>query len=252
MQTQELISRFADKAAQVGLDLSSPAAVERFREQRSGRFVTQTFRRKHEWKDVAEHARDFVREQLRSDGELREAQQTAFGHSNWDQIATQLAVQEANRVAREATSEREITPNLVTNQGLAHVLSIVLDAGTQITTWYLTMSSTNTAAAATMTAASPAFTEITTTDVAEAVRETWTGGSVTGTTTASIDNSASVATYTADQSFTAYAAALIGGGTSAFGNTSGTLYSYSLFASAKAMSATDTIDVTYTFTATDS
>jgi hypothetical protein len=217
MQTQELIRNYADRAAMLGIDLSTPDAVEDFREARSGRFGVRQYKRNRHWRDAL----------------------------------TQLGVREAMEQGRDLVGE-EFTPNLVTNEGLAHVLSSTLDGGTQVTTWYLTMSSTNTAAAGTMTAATPVFTEIDATDVTETVRETWTGGSVTGTTTASIDNAASVATYTCDVAgFTAYAAALIGGGTSAFGNTGGTLYSYSLFASEKVMASTDTIDVTYSFTSTD-
>ena len=144
--------------------------------------------------------------------------------------------------------------NIVTNEGLAHVLSSTLDAGTQVTTWYLSLASSNTTPAAGMTAAGPVFTEIVSgaAGVTESIRQTWTGGAVTGTTTATVDNSGSVATYTCGATgFTAYGASLFGGGTSAFGNTAGTLYSYSLFASSKPLSSTDTIDVTYTFTATD-
>ena len=216
MHTHELIDRFGPGLEILGLD---PATyIEKLRAERSGTFGVQTFARTPHWRDAA----------------------------------NELGIVEANRIERVATSELELSPNLVTNEGLAHVLSSTLDAGTQVTTWYVTLSSTNTAAAATMTAAVPVFTEIDATDVTETIRQTWTGGSVTGTTTASIDNSASVATYTCDATgYTAYGAALIGGGTSAFGNTAGTLYSYSLFASSKTMSSTDTIDVTYTFTATD-
>ena len=215
MQTQELIDRFGPDLALLGLDPET--YIEQLRAERSGVFGVQTFKRTPHWRDCA----------------------------------NELGIVEANRLERIATSEHELSPNLVTNEGIAHVLSSTLDAGTQITTWYVTLSSTNTAEAATMTAATPVFTEIDATDVTETIRQTWTGGSVTGTTTASIDNSAAVATYTCDATgYTAYAAALIGGGTSAFGNTAGTLYSYSLFASSKTMSSTDTIDVTYTFTST--
>lgn len=252
MRTHQLIDRYAGRLAQLGIDMT-PQFVEDLREERSGIFGVQTFQRTRHWRDAKETMREEIRRRLFEDAVFRLQQQAAFHTRDLDFVATQLAVKEANRIARQATSERELVHNIVTNEGLADVLDVVLDADTQITTWYVTMASTNTTAAATMTAAVPVFTEIDATDVTETVRQAWSGGSVTGTTTASIDNSASPATYTCDTAgFTAYGAALIGGGTSAFGNTAGVLYSYSLFASAKAMSSTDTIDVTYTFTATDS
>ena len=189
---------------------------------------------------------------------LRELHSGQFGvttfrrGSQWDNIAADLGAREANRIGREQMTETEFTDNLVTNEGLADVLDVVLDGDSQISTWYLTMSSSATAAANTMTAAVPVFTEIDATDVTETIRQTWTGGAVTGTTTASIDNVGNEATYTCDTAgFTAESAALIGGGTNAFGNTAGVLYSYSQFASAKVLSSTDTIVVTYTFTAVD-
>ena len=197
----------------------SPAEIERLREEKSGVYTATTFR----------NTRDF-REILHDMGRAA-----------------------ALRLGREQTSLPDLSHNIVTNQGLAHVLSSTLDAGTQIGTWYLIMSSSNTATDPTMTASTPLFTEVDADDVTETIRETWTGGSVTGTTTASVDNAAAVATYTCDATgYTAWGAALIGGGTSAFGNTAGTLYSYSLFGTQKVMVSTDTIDVTYTFTATDS
>lgn len=141
--------------------------------------------------------------------------------------------------------------NIVTNQGLNYILTAALDGGTQITAWYVVLSTTNTTPLATHTYASPGFTEATT-QVSETVRQAWTGGTVSSQ---SVDNSASPATYTAGTTVTMYGAALVGGGTAATtkGNTAGggTLYAFSLFGSSKAMSSTDTIDVTYTFTQAD-
>lgn len=266
MQTQELVREYGELIATNGVAaamfeieaerLGLPARfdrefVEAEREDRSGYWRAQTFRRREYWGEACEVARGSIQERLRDDDAFRTAAIIRYGETDVDVLAFRLAVEEANRVARDPISDVDVTHNLVTNEGLAHVLDVLLKGGSQISTWYVTMSSTNTAESATMTAATPGFTEIDGTDVTETIRETWTGGSITGTTTASVDNSGSVATYTCNTAgFTAYAAALIGGGTSAFGNTAGTLYSYSLFASSKAMSSTDTIDVTYTFTAT--
>lgn len=156
------------------------------------------------------------------------------------------------RLLWEPTSDWEHTHNIVTNEGLDHALESTLDGATQITAWYVGAVKTDTTAAAGMTYASPTFTEIAGADVDESVRQAWTGGTVSSQ---SIDNSASAARYTASGSLTLYGAALLGGGSSptVIANTAGggTLFSYSKFASPKAMSASDTIDITYAFTAAD-
>lgn len=149
----------------------------------------------------------------------------------------------------EQTSLPEDSPNIVTNEGLNSVLDVYLNAATQITVWYLTGFTTNVTPLATHTAAVPGTTELTTVNVAEAVRETYNANAASGQ---SIDNVAGpVAQYIADASFTFWGAQLFGGGTSAFGNTGGVLWSSSLLGSSKSMVALDTIDLTYTFTAAD-
>ena len=197
---------------------ASPAEIERLREEKGGVFGATTFRRT----------------------------------SEWNEIEQELGYDAAIQFGREQTTETTMDHNVVTNEGLAHVLNVVLGVTAKISTWYLTMSNTNTAATNAMTGAVPVYTEITGTDVTETIRQTWAPGSVTGTTTASIPNS-TPERYTCNTTgFTAFGASLIGGGTSALGvNNAGTLYAYSLFGTSKVMASTDTIDVTYTFTATD-
>lgn len=142
--------------------------------------------------------------------------------------------------------------NIVTNQGLDHILSVTLAGGTQITAWKVALFKTNTTPLASHTYASPGYTEIAGSDVAEASRQAWTAGSVSSQ---SVDNSASAATYTADATVTVYGAALVGGGSAAatIADTAGggTLYASSLFSASKALTASDTITVTYTFTQAD-
>lgn len=156
---------------------------------------------------------------------------------------------------REQVGEQSWTDNLVTNEGLAHILGVGMVATADIATWYCTTFTTNTTPLATHTYASPGGTEVTNAaaGVTETVRQTWTGGSLSGTTTASVDNSAAVATYTAGTSgITLYGAWITGGGTNAFGHVaSGTLYASSLFSTSKVLASTDTLDITYTLTATD-
>lgn len=142
--------------------------------------------------------------------------------------------------------------NLVTNEGLDHALDATLAGGTQITTWYLTLFKDDHTPAAGNTYATPGYTEIAGADVDESTRQVWTAGDVSSQ---GVDNTGDPAVYTADGTFTAFGAALVGGGSAptTIANTAGggTLYSLFSFAASKALTATDTITVTYSFTGAD-
>jgi hypothetical protein len=138
-------------------------------------------------------------------------------------------------------------PNIVTNEGLDAVLSVHFAAGTQITTWYLAASKTNTAASAAMTYAVPVFTEIAGSDVSESTRTIWTPGAVASQ---SVTNNASRGQYTAATGLTIYSAALVGGGSapSTIADTAGggTMHSYGLFTGgSRTLVATDVIELAY-------
>lgn len=158
-------------------------------------------------------------------------------------------------VVRDAdgnVKDEEYRPNIVVNQGLNYILDAGLSGGTAITTWRVALVKSTTAPAAGMTYATPTYTEIASNNVTETVRQSWTDG---GVASQSVDNSTGPAVYTCSTTtFTAYGAGLVGGtGSTVIANTTsgGTLYAYAKFASSKAMSATDTISITYTFTAAD-
>lgn len=147
---------------------------------------------------------------------------------------------------------QDVSHNIVTNEGLDSLLDVYLAGGTQITAWKVALFKTNTTPLATHTYASPGYTEIAGSDVSEGSRQAWTAGSVASQ---SVDNSGSAAVYTAAGSVTIYGAALVGGGTGAAtiadAAGGGTLYASSKFATSKALTASDTITVTYTFTQAD-
>lgn len=142
--------------------------------------------------------------------------------------------------------------NIVTNQGLNALLGIMLHADTQITTWYVALSKTNTTPLSTHTYASPGFTEVTTTNVDEATRQAWVEAAAASQ---SITNSASPAVYIGDDTFTAYGCALVGGGSAAttIGDTAGggTMYCSALFGTSKSMALDVQLQITYTLTAAD-
>jgi len=136
--------------------------------------------------------------------------------------------------------------NLVVNVGLQSMVSVYLDAGTQITTWYIGLitgpGSGTTIAAADTLASHSGWTEFT----------SYTGNrkaAVFGTATTAdpsvIDNSASQASFTMNGSGTVAGAFLCSVDT----GTSGTLFSASDFQSPgdRTVVSSDVLNVTYTF-----
>lgn len=134
--------------------------------------------------------------------------------------------------------------NLVTNEGLDHILNVVFHGSAQITTWYLALFEANYTPVATLTAATftAAATESTAYD--EATRQDYVEAAASGQ---SITNSASKATFTMNASKTIYGAGLISA--SAKSATSGTLMSAARFGSSKAVVDDDQLLLTYTFAA---
>lgn len=138
-------------------------------------------------------------------------------------------------------------PNIITTQGLNNLLDVYLDAGTQITSWYVFPVETNTTAALTMTYATPVFTEWD--GYSETTRQAFNPAAASGGV---MTNSAGKATFTSGETATLYGAALVGGGTDAdnINDTAGggILFCYSKFSSSKAVESGDTFKVTLTVT----
>lgn len=145
---------------------------------------------------------------------------------------------------------KEDVHNLVTNQGLNHILDAVLHGSTQITTWYCCLIESDTNAAAGMTYAVPVYTESTAYD--EATRPAYVEAAASSQ---SITNSANKAVFTISGTKTMYGASLVGGGTG--GNTKGdaagggTLLCYAKFGSSRSVVDDDVINLTYTLSAAD-
>ena len=135
-------------------------------------------------------------------------------------------------------------PNLVTNEGLNSILSIMFNGGTQIGTWYIGLFEGNYTPVATVTAATitSASTECTAYD--ESTRVAYVEAAPSSQ---SITNSANRAQFTFNATKTIYGAFLVSA--SAKSATSGTLFSAARFASSKSVVATDQLLMTYTFTA---
>jgi hypothetical protein len=139
---------------------------------------------------------------------------------------------------------RERVHNIWTNEGLDHMLNVILHGSTQIGTWYCTMSETNTTPAAGMTYAAPSFTETQAYD--EATRPVYNEAA---SSSQSITNAANKAVFTINATKTLYGAGLKGGGSAATtkGDTAGggTLLCYSLFTSPRSVVAADVVNLTY-------
>lgn len=138
--------------------------------------------------------------------------------------------------------------NHVTTVGYNKLLSVGLDADTQITAWYVGLISGTPTTAITDTAASHAgWTEVTAYD--EAVRQTWTGGTVSA---GSIDNVGNEAVFTISANSTTIGGAFLDS-TSTKSGTAGVLYAAGAFSAGnKTLDDNDTLTVTATFTAADS
>jgi hypothetical protein len=140
--------------------------------------------------------------------------------------------------------------NLVTDEGLTHVLDVAFSDATQITDWYIAVFSNDHTPAAGNTYAVPGYTEAT---AYTGDRQGWVEA---GVTSKSITNSASKASLPFTGSVTIYGGALVGGGSAAATKADtaggGVLFCVSQFTSgSKAMENGDVLKVTVTITAQD-
>jgi len=140
--------------------------------------------------------------------------------------------------------------NIITDEGLNHILNAVLHGATQIATWYYVIYETDTAGASDMTYAVPVFTECTAYD--EVTRPEYNEAE---SAAKSITNSANKATFTMNDTKTLYGAALVGGGTdpNTKGDTAGggTLLCAGKFDTAQPVVSGNICYGTYTITAAD-
>jgi len=123
------------------------------------------------------------------------------------------------------------------------------DGQTQITAWFVGLKNAGTAVIADTMASHGTWTEIVhTTKYSETVRQTLTLGSVTGTTTSSIDNVGNLATFSINATSTV-AGAFIVSNNATSDATAGELYGVVDFGSARGVISGDTLTVTVTLTA---
>lgn len=143
--------------------------------------------------------------------------------------------------------DKSIDPNLVVTQGLVDLLKVYFQSGAAATGFYLAPFSGNVAPGASLTAATFTSTQTEFINYNESARVPWTPP-VSAITTASIDNSASPATFTVN----AAAQTVWGFGiltAQAKSATTGVLVAAAQFSAAKSVGISDVLNVTYSFTA---
>lgn len=134
--------------------------------------------------------------------------------------------------------------NIVVNEGLNHILSAVLNNGSQNTTWYVGLFEGNYTPLATDTAANIASNATECVAYDETTRVEWVEAAPSGQ---SITNSANKATFTINASKTVYGAFLVSSNTKS--GTAGTLFAASKFSVSRSVVAADQLLVTYTVNA---
>lgn len=142
---------------------------------------------------------------------------------------------------------RDIASNIVTTEGLNHILSTVVAGGSAVSPWYIALFEGNYTPVAGLTAATftASATECTAYD--EAARVAYVEGTPSGGV---VDNSASRAVFTMNATKTIYGGALLSVSTKS--STSGTLLAAARFSSSRAVVAADELSVRYSLTLTSS
>lgn len=187
--------------------------------------------------DLQKHAGEFRRHLRNNDYEQTEA---GLYFPKARAFAAGMYVHDVNG------QDERMDPNIITDQGLMYFLSVGLNNGAKIATWYLALYAANYTPVAGLTAASfPATaSEITsgTEGYTEGTRPTWTPSAPSGNI---IDNVAAKAAFTiaTASSLTVNGAALLSDATK--GAVTGTLVSATKFAAARTLYNTDVFNLAY-------
>lgn len=142
---------------------------------------------------------------------------------------------------------KDVTKNLVCNQGLNHILDVVLHGITPVSPWYVAIFEGNYTPVPTVTAATVAADSTESTAYDEATRVEYNEAAAASQ---SITNSANKATFTINATKTIYGAFLASA--SAKSASSGTLLAIARFGTSRAVIDDDVILVTYQLTAASS
>ena len=141
--------------------------------------------------------------------------------------------------------------NIITTEGVQHILNTVLAGSSQIGSWHCALVESNTTPAAAMTYQVPTFTETTSYD--EATRPVY--NEAAATTGGTVTNSANKGVFTISATKTMFGAALLGGGTApavkAGTSSGGVLLCMAQFSGSRDVVDNDVVNLTYSFSAAD-
>ncbi len=139
-----------------------------------------------------------------------------------------------------------MAPNIVVDEGLNHALTVLFTGAGQVAAWFVLLKdNTGDPLDGSETYGTKVFTELT--DYDEATRPAYVEGAASGE---SIDNSGTPASFAINATITVFGAALVSVNTKGDSG-AGTMFCAANFASSKALSAGDTLEVTYTITSAD-
>jgi len=138
--------------------------------------------------------------------------------------------------------------NMVVTAGAAKYLDATLKTGLAAPLWYVGLKDTGTPVIADTMASHASWAELTV--YSNANRPTWTPGSITGTSTVSVDNSASKAVFNINADDSVYGAFFADNNTK--GGSTGTLLGVGDFAVPRAVLIGDTLNITVTASLTAS
>lgn len=138
----------------------------------------------------------------------------------------------------------DTTKNLITNQGLDHILDVVLHGVAPVSPWYIGLFEGNYTPLATCTAASVTADSTESTAYTEGARVAYNEAASSGQ---SVTNSANKATFTINATKTIYGAFL--SSASALSSTAGSLLAITRFGTSRAVINLDVLLVTYTLAA---
>lgn len=143
----------------------------------------------------------------------------------------------------------EIIHNLIVNEGLEHILDVIFKGGTQVDPWYVGLLASSPTVLNAWTATEVGANDFVNYD--EATLQELVDGAISGTTTKSLDNSASKAVFTISTNGSTIGGAFLIS-TSTKATPAGTVYAAGAFSGGdKSADDDDTISVTATFTQTD-
>lgn len=156
-----------------------------------------------------------------------------------------LSIEGLERRGDSVVLSTEDVSNLIPTEGLNYMLGATLTGVTQLSSWYIALFEGNYTPVAGVTAATFPAAATESTAYAEATRVAWVPGAIAA---GSVSNTASKAVFTMNATKTIYGIAQSSAATKS--TTTGTLISVAAFSVAKAVVATDILNVTSTIAAT--